>query len=63
MPGSYIPEHVSGDSCIPPANAYRNINTDVTKRQADNQSHPVTFPVTYQKVPFPDLQKAKEYKL
>ena len=36
------------------------INTDVTNRQADNQLHPETFPVTYQKVPSPDFAKKQK---
>ena len=32
---------------------------DVINRQADNQLHPETFQVTYQKVPFPDFAKIK----
>ena len=66
MPGSHIPKHVSRDSRIPPASALNsnfrptlNINTDVTNRLADNQLHPVTILVTYQKVPFPDFAKSK----
>ena len=38
-------------------------HTDVTKRQAGNQLHPVPFPVTYQRFRSQILQKAKEYKL
>ena len=55
MPGSHLPEHVSRDSRLQKIteDLHENINSDVTNRQADNQLHPVTFPVTYQKVPFP----------
>ena len=31
----------------------------MTNKQAGNQLHPVTFPVTYQKFPFPDFAKYK----